>query len=75
MGFSHHHAQILCIHSENPKGRLVTKKKRQFTEEIIEEFKYLLHKESWQAVFVNSETNTKFNVFVDTIIILTKHFH
>jgi hypothetical protein len=23
LGHSHHHAKILCIHVENPKGRLV----------------------------------------------------
>jgi uncharacterized protein YqkB len=57
----------MCIHVENPKGRLV-KKKKQFTEEIREEFKYLLHKESWQEVFLNTETNTKFNVFLDMIV-------
>ena len=42
--------------------------KKPFTKEIIEEFKYLLHKESWQEVFLNSETNTKFNMFMDTIV-------
>jgi hypothetical protein len=33
----------LCINAENPKIGLVKDRKRQFTEEVIEEFKYLLH--------------------------------
>jgi hypothetical protein len=34
----------------------------------MEEFKYLLHKESWQEVFLNSETNIKFNMFMNMIV-------
>jgi hypothetical protein len=34
----------------------------------MEEFKYILHKESCQEVFLNSETNTKFSVFMDMLV-------
>jgi hypothetical protein len=68
LGFSDHQVQILCIPVENPKSALVKVRKRQFTEKSIEEFRYLLLKESWQVVPLNSEVNSKFNAFMDTIV-------
>jgi hypothetical protein len=58
----------LCINVEVSKSGVVKVTKRQFTEESIEEFKHLLFKKSWQEVLSISEVNTKFNVFVDTIL-------
>jgi hypothetical protein len=68
LGYSDHQAQLLCINVEIPKSGLVKVRKRQFTEEIVEEFKLLLLKESRQAVLSISEVNTKFNVFMDPIL-------
>ena len=53
-------AKILCINDEDPKRGLAIVRKWHFTGESVEEFKYLLHQESWQEVFVYSELNTKF---------------
>jgi hypothetical protein len=47
LGFSDIYAQILCINVERQKSGLVKVKKRRFTEEHVEEFKYLLLKELW----------------------------
>jgi hypothetical protein len=68
LGFSDHQAQISCIRVENPKLGLVKVRRRQFTEESTEELNYLLLKELWQEVLMNSEVNSKFNVFMDTIL-------
>jgi hypothetical protein len=43
-------------------------RKRQFTEEAIQEFNYLLQKELWQESFSNSDANSSFNVFMNTIL-------
>jgi len=45
----------------------VTKKvlKRCFRENNIEEFKYLLNKETWQEVLTEKEVNAKFEVFMN----------
>jgi hypothetical protein len=40
-GYSYHQAQILNINVDKPKRGPVKVTKRQFTEESIEEFKYL----------------------------------
>jgi hypothetical protein len=44
------------------------RRKRQFTEEIIHVFNYLLRKESWQDSFLSSDVNIRFNAFMDTIL-------
>jgi hypothetical protein len=58
--YSDHQAQILHINVEKLKKGPVRIKKRQFTQE----FNYLLSKESW----LNTEVNTKFNIFMDSIL-------
>jgi hypothetical protein len=68
LGYSDHKAKILCINDENPKTGLTIVRKWHFTGESVGEFKYLLHQESWQEVFVYSELNTKFYVFMDAIL-------
>jgi hypothetical protein len=68
LGYSDHQAQILHINVENLKKGPVRIKERQFTEESIEEFNYLLSKESWQELWLNTEVNTKFNIFMDSIL-------
>jgi hypothetical protein len=47
LGYSDHVAQILYIKVNNLETGPVIKKKSHFTNKSIEEFKYLLHKESW----------------------------
>jgi hypothetical protein len=42
-------------------------RKRQFTEESIHVFNYLLQKESWQS-FLSSDVNTSFDAFMDMIL-------
>ena len=70
LGYSDHKAKIMCINVENPKRGLAKVRKLHFTGESVEEFKYLLHQESWQKAFVYSEINTKFYVFTDTVLYL-----
>jgi hypothetical protein len=55
----------LCINDENPKSGLLKVRKRQFSEEMIEEFKYL--GTSWQDALLNSEINVRFNAFMDMV--------
>jgi hypothetical protein len=46
--------------------RLLKVKKRIFDQGGMEELLYNLNKESWQDVFLESDVNGKFNVFMDT---------
>jgi hypothetical protein len=39
-----------------------------FKEEGIKEFQYVLNKETWQELFLESEVNAKFNTFMDTFL-------
>jgi len=68
LGYSDHKGKILCINDENPKRGLAIVRKWHFTEESLEEFKYLLHQESWQEVFIYSELNTKFYISMGTVL-------
>jgi hypothetical protein len=56
----------LCINAENPKSGLI--KSGKTVEESIELFNYLLLKESWQTVVLDSEVNAKCNVFMGMIL-------
>jgi hypothetical protein len=42
--------------------------KRLFSDSNISEFKYLLSKETWQDVFMETEVNAKFEVFMNTFV-------
>jgi hypothetical protein len=55
LGYSDHLAQILYIKVNNLKTGLVIKKKRHFTNKSTEEFKYLLHKESWEDILSSDD--------------------
>jgi hypothetical protein len=48
LGYLDHLAQILNINVNRPDGGPIKIRKRQFTKESINEFNYLLQKESWQ---------------------------
>ena len=61
MGYSDHLAQFLCVKSRKlPKGPLMTYT-RYFTDINVEEFKYLMHKETWNEVLECNEPNNSFN--------------
>jgi hypothetical protein len=42
--------------------------KRHFGEDNISEFKGLLNKVSWYEVFLETEVNAKFKVFMDSVL-------
>jgi hypothetical protein len=66
VGYSDHLAQVLYIKMKKlPKGPITTYK-RHFTDNNIAEFKYLLHKETWDAVLEPEEPNTAVNLFMNT---------
>lgn len=68
LGYSDHLAQTLKINVNRPDRGPQMSRKRQFTEEGIQEFNYLLQKELRQEIFSNSDANASFNVFMDTIL-------
>jgi hypothetical protein len=43
-------------------------RKRHFGDENIREFRYLLEKETWQEVLAETEVNTKFEVFMKSVL-------
>jgi hypothetical protein len=68
LGFSNHYAQVLSICTENHSSRPQRVRKRVFKEEGIKELQYVLNKETWQEMFLESEVNAKFNTFMDTFL-------
>jgi hypothetical protein len=66
LGYSDHLAQLLYIKSKNLLKGPITTYKRFFTDKNIEEFQYLLQKEKWDEVSASNESNTSFNIFMDT---------
>jgi hypothetical protein len=67
LGYSDHLAQIININVNRSKRGTVKIRKRQFSKESIDEFTYLLQKETWQKCFLNLDVNTSFNAFMDLI--------
>jgi hypothetical protein len=66
VGYSDHLVQVLYIKSKNlPKGPITTCN-RHFTDNNIVEFKYLLHKETWDEALEPEEPNTAVNLFMNT---------
>jgi hypothetical protein len=68
LGYLDHLAQTLNINANRPDRGPQMSRKRQFMEEGIQEFNYLLQKELWQQSFSNSDANSSFNVFMDMIL-------
>ena len=66
LGYSDHLAQLLYIKTKNPIEGPISRYKKLFEEENIEEFQYSLHKENWNEVTTSDEPNTSFNIFMDT---------
>jgi hypothetical protein len=65
LGHSDHKAQILQLNVKTIVRKYKKIKSRQYSEKTIEEFEYLLNKESWQEVFQTSEVNSALQVFMD----------
>jgi hypothetical protein len=66
VGYSDHLAQVLYIKTKKlPKGPITTYN-RYFTDNHIAEFKYFLHKETWDEVLEPEEPNTAVNLFMNT---------
>jgi hypothetical protein len=75
LGYSDHLAQLLYMKLKKlPKGPITTCN-RHFTDNNVEEFKYLVQEEAWYEVLASNEHNTAFNLFIHTFITtLTQHF-
>ena len=58
-GYSYHSVQTLHIKVDKLRtGPVIVRKKKQFTEKSIEEFKYLIHNETWEYIFLHADANT-----------------
>jgi hypothetical protein len=68
LGYSDHLAQTLKININRPDRGPHICRKRQFTKEGIQEFYYLLQKESWQKSLSSSDVNVSFNAFMVMIL-------
>jgi hypothetical protein len=66
LGLSDHYAQVLSIYIENFVRRSLKVRKRIFDEGGMGELLYNLNKGLWQDVFLESDVEGKFNVFMDT---------
>jgi hypothetical protein len=63
MGYSDHVAQFSFIKSKKlPKGPITTYT-RYFTDHDVEEFKYLMHEETWNEVLEYNKPNTSFKLW------------
>jgi hypothetical protein len=56
------------ISLENPIRKLLRFIKREFKEDNIKEFQYLLQKETWQGIFLEPEVDAKFKSCMDTFL-------
>ena len=68
LGYSHHLAQIVHMKVAKPVLGSTAIKKRQFTEEAIEEFIYPLVEVSWYEVFLLNDVHISFKVFMNTFM-------
>jgi len=66
LGYSDHLAQFLYIKSKNLLKDPITACKRHFIDNNVEEYKYLLHEETWAEVLAYDEPNTSFSLFMNT---------
>lgn len=54
--YSDHLVQILHIKVDKLRtGPVIVRKKKQFTETIMEELKYLIHNEAWEYIFLHAD--------------------
>ena len=63
LGYSDHKAQVLQLTVKKvlQRGKAITS--RQYSERRVEEFKYMLSKESWQEVYLTSDVNSALQIF------------
>lgn len=66
--FSDHNAQIISHKFPVIKKYKESIKKRVFSEENINNFKYLLSKENWNKVYTESNNNHKFKIFQEIFL-------
>jgi len=66
LGYSDHLAQFLDIKLKNVLKDPITTCKIHFTDNNVEEHKYLLHEETWAEVLASNEPNTSFNLFMNS---------
>ena len=68
LGLSDHYAQIIPISLPEFSNIPYRIKKRQFSETNVQEFLCLLNQVTWQEVYVESDVNAKFNIFMDLFL-------
>ena len=68
LAYSDHLAQFLYIKSKNLLNGPITTCNRHFTGNNDEEFKYMLHEETWADVLAPNEPNASFNLFMNTFV-------
>jgi hypothetical protein len=67
LGTSDHQAQVLSVLSKTHTRVYSRVLKRRFGVDI-REFQYLLEKKTWQEVFLETEVNAKFKVFMNLVV-------
>jgi hypothetical protein len=68
LGLSDHHAQVLSIPISEFSNAPYRIKRRQFSDDNVQEFLYLLNQVTWQEVYTASYVNAKLNVFIDIFL-------
>jgi len=68
LGLSDHLAQIVEINIGNRSRKTKTTVRRQFTQTNIDEFTYLLSKETWNDVYNRVDVNSSVEAFLDTFL-------
>ena len=68
LGISDHQAQVLAVLGKTHTNGKRRELKRHFGDENIREFQYLLEKETWQEVFLETEVNAKYNAFMKSVL-------
>jgi hypothetical protein len=68
LGLSDHEAQVFSVLFKNHTSVNCRVLKRHFEEDNISEFKCLLNKVSWQEVYLETEVNANFRVFMDSVV-------
>jgi hypothetical protein len=63
LGYSDHKAQVLQLTVKKVLQRGKAIISRQYSERRVEEFKYMLSKESWQEVYLTSDVNSALQIF------------
>jgi hypothetical protein len=67
LGFSDYLAQIIKINTAKRKQQKQNRR-RQFTNNSVEEFKNLLSKQPWNEVFNHSDANSSLKAFIDILL-------